>query len=232
MSLQQRSLLSSNYKDMKRILTVIALCVMTFWGSHNLRAGDFGVVGGASFTGIKEISSELATGYHAGFTYKFHLPFGFAIQPSLLYHMKSSLVEGAWADLATFDYKMGYLELPVSFQWGPDLLLFRPFLDVSPFVGYALNNEFTASTPAAAKLSADFANKWDGINRLEYGLGLGGGLEIWKVQVVCRYNWNFGHLFDVSGNAAGAADFIGNAKESVFNNKNFGGVTLSVALLF
>ena len=99
-------------------------------------------------------------------------------------------------------------------------------------MGYALNNEFTASTPAAAKLTAGFVNKWDGINRLEYGLGLGGGLEIWKVQVVCRYNWNLGQLFDASGNAAGAADFFGNAKESVFNNKNFGGVTLSVALLF
>ena len=217
---------------MKRFLTVIALCVMTFWGSHDLKAGDFGIVGGASFTGIKNISPELTTGYHAGLTYKFHLPYGFAIQPSLLYHMKSSLVEEAVADLAAFDYKMGYLELPVSFQWGPDLLLFRPFLDVSPFVGYALNNEFTATSPAAERLSAGFTNKWDGVNRLEYGLGLGGGLEIWKVQVVCRYNWNFGQLFDTSGKAAATADFIGNAKESVFNDKNFGGVTLSVALLF
>ena len=115
---------------------------------------------------------------------------------------------------------------------GFDLLLFRPFLDVSPFVGYALNNEFTASSPAAERLSLDYANQWDGINRLEYGLGLGGGLEIWKLQVVCRYNWNFGQLFDTSGKAAGVGDFLGNAKESVLNDKNFGGVTLSVALLF
>lgn len=232
MFLQLRSLLSSNYKDMKRFLTVIALCVMTFWGSNTLRAGDFGVVGGASFTSIKDVSPKLATGYHAGLTYKFHLPFGFAVQPSLLYHMKSSLVEGAFADFATFDYKMGYLELPVSFQWGPDLLLFRPFLDVSPFVGYALNNEFTASSPAAERLSLGYVNQWNGINRLEYGLGLGGGLEIWKLQVVCRYNWNFGQLFDTSGKASGVNEFFGNAKESVLNDKNFGGVTLSVALLF
>lgn len=217
---------------MKRFLTVIALCVMTFWGSHDLKAGDFGIVGGASFTGIKNISPELTTGYHAGLTYKFHLPYGFAIQPSLLYHMKSSLVEEAVADLAAFDYKMGYLELPVSFQWGPDLLLFRPFLDVSPFVGYALNNELAVTSPAAQRSSLGYTNEWDGVNRLEYGLGLGGGLEIWKVQVVCRYNWNFGQLFDTSGKAAGVGDFLGNAKESVLNDKNFGGVTLSVALLF
>ena len=213
---------------MKRILTVIALCVMTFWGSHTLRAGDFGVIGGATFTGIKDISPELATGYHAGLTYKFHLPLGFAVQPSLLYNMKSSLVEGALADLASFDYKMGYLELPVSFQWGPDLLLFRPFLDVSPFVGYALNNEFTASTPSAQRLSLNFSNKWDDINRLEYGLGLGGGLEIWKIQVVCRYNWNFGPLFETSDTVTAVSEGI----RSKFTDENFGGVTLSVALLF
>ena len=216
----------------KVLLTVIVLCAMALTGVTTASAGNFGVVGGASFLGIRDVSTGVTTSYHAGLTYKFKLPAGFAIQPSLLYHMKSSLVEGALADAATFDYKMGYLELPVSFQWGPDLLLFRPFLDVSPFIGYALNNEFTASTAGAAKLSAGFSNKWDGINRLEYGLGLGGGLEIWKVQVVCRYNWNFGQLFDASGSAAGIGDFLGNAKESVFEGKNFGGVTLSVALLF
>ncbi len=217
---------------MKRILTVIALCVMTFWGSHTLRAGDFGVVGGASFTGIKDVSSELATGYHAGLTYKFHLPYGFAVQPSLLYHMKSSLVEGAFSDLASFDYKMGYLEFPVSFQWGPDLLLFRPFLDVSPFVGYALNNEFAATSPAAEGMSVGYTDKWDGINRLEYGLGLGGGLEIWKIQVTCRYNWNFGPLFETSGTASAVSEVIGSARGGKFTDENFGGVTLSVALLF
>lgn len=215
---------------MKRLLSVIALCVMTFWGSNTLKAGDFGIVAGASFTGIKEVSPKLATGYHAGITYKFHLPVGFAIQPSLLYHMKSSLVEGAIADVSTFNYKMGYLEVPVSLQWGPDLLMFRPFLDVTPFFGYALNNELDG--PAVAAASEDTKNKWEGINRVEYGLGLGAGLEVWKLQLVCRYNWNFGNLFDAEGNHAGVGDFINNAKDSVTSGKNFGGVTLSLALLF
>lgn len=216
---------------MKRILTVIALCVMTFWSSQTLRAGDFGVVAGASFTGIKEVSPELATGYHAGITYKFHLPLGFALQPSLQYHMKSSLVEGAISDITTFDYKMGYVELPVSLQWGPDLLVFRPFVDITPFIGYALNNE-----ASAVKVQGDFLskvqNKWEGVNRLEYGLGLGAGIEVWKLQLVCRYNWNFGDLFDAEGNTAAFNDMMELAKDSVKNGNNFGGVTLSLAFLF
>lgn len=218
---------------MKKIFAVIALCVMTFWGSTTLKAGNFGVVGGASFTGLKEVSRDLSTGYHAGVTYKFHLPFGFAIQPSLQYHMKSSLVEDAVADITSFNYKMGYVELPVSFQWGPDLLLFRPFLDVSPFVGYALNNEAVGTSVAQRGNAVQkIQNKWEGVNRIEYGLGLGGGLEVWKFQVVCRYNWNFGYLFDAQGNVPALEEIVGNVKDSALNGKNFGGVTLSLALLF
>lgn len=218
---------------MKKIFAVIALCVMTFWGSTTLKAGNFGVVGGASFTGLKEVSRDLSTGYHAGVTYKFHLPFGFAIQPSLQYHMKSSLVENAIADITSFNYKMGYVELPVSFQWGPDLLLFRPFLDVSPFVGYALNNEAIGTSVAQrGNVVQKIQNKWEGVNRVEYGLGLGGGLEVWKFQVVCRYNWNFGYIFDAQGNVPALEEIVGNVKDSALNGKNFGGVTLSLALLF
>ena len=204
---------------------------MTFWGSYTLKAGDFGVVAGASFTSIKEVSTDMATGFHAGVSYKFRLPLGFAVQPSVLYHMKSSLVEGAIADVTTFDYKMGYVEVPVSLQWGPDLLMFRPFVDVTPFVGYALNNE-----ASGVKLQGEFMskvqNKWEGVNRLEYGLGLGGGIEIWKLQLVCRYNWNFRDLFNADGGTADWNEIWNTATDSVKTGKNFGGVTLSLAFLF
>ncbi len=51
---------------MKRLLAVMAFCVLTFTGAQNLFAGSFGIVGGAGFTGMKDISGGLATGYHAG----------------------------------------------------------------------------------------------------------------------------------------------------------------------
>ena len=216
---------------MKRLITVIALCVMTFWGSYTLKAGDFGVVAGASFTSIREVSTDMATGFHAGVSYKFRLPLGFAVQPSVLYHMKSSLVEGAIADVTTFDYKMGYVEVPVSLQWGPDLLMFRPFVDVTPFVGYALNNE-ASGVKLQGECMSKVQTKWEGVNRLEYGLGLGGGIEIWKLQLVCRYNWNFGDLFNADGGTADWNEIWNTATDSVKTGKNFGGVTLSLAFLF
>jgi hypothetical protein len=193
---------------MKRFFTVITLCVMTFWGSHTLMARGFGIIGGASFTNIRDVSSGLTTSYHAGLTYKFDLPFGFAVQPSLLYHAKSSNVETALSKGGSFDLKAGYLELPVSIQWGPDLILFRPFLDVTPFVGYGLNNDIEGWK----------TNDWDNLQRLEYGVGLGVGMDIWKFQLIGRYNWNFGQLFTTNS--------------ILPKDANFGGVTLSLAFLF
>ena len=217
---------------MKRLFLSLLVAAVSLFCADTLSAQHkFGVIGGATFShaNFREFSRGTVAQYHAGITYRASLPLGFSIQPSLIYQVKGAMTA---SDGVNANATIGYLELPVSFQWGPDLILFRPFLDVSPFVGYALNNELAVTSPAAQRSSLGYTNKWDGVNRLEYGLGLGGGLEIWKVQVVCRYNWNFGQLFDTSGKAAATADFFENAKESVFNEKNFGGVTLSVALLF
>ena len=94
---------------------------------------------------------------------------------------------------------------------------------------YGLHNRLSGSFLGEDR---SFRNRWEGISRLEYGLGLGAGVEIWKIQVTARYNWNFGSLFDAGGNAPGASEIWSTAKESVLEGKNFSGVTLSVAFLF
>lgn len=137
--------------------------------------------------------------------------------------MKNSAYDSGASEV---DLKVGYVELPVSFQWGPDLLLFRPFLDVSPFVGYGVHQDFdmlSFDDPGKVVM----ADAWKHVNRLEYGLGIGGGIEIWKLQLVCRYNWNFGSLLN-QDNKADVSDIL----RQELNDKNFGGVTLSLALLF
>lgn len=207
---------------MKRFLTSVVLCAAAMIFSVSVSAGNFGIVGGASFLGIKDVASGMTTGYHAGLTYKFSLPAGFAVQPSLLYHMKASSFGTGVVDA---DFKVGYVELPVSLQWGPDLLLFRPFLDVSPFIGYGVNQEFDVQGVGSENTPS--ADSWKSLNRLEYGVGIGGGIEVWKLQLVCRYNWNFGPLL----NQDNKIDVSSLVSQELGEN-NFGGVTLSLALLF
>lgn len=195
------------------VLAALALCCI----SASAQA-KWGVTAGLNFNTSKfsEIDVKAKTGWSAGATCLVDLPLGFSIQPSLLYHQKGANITNEIAQ------NMGFIELPVSVQWGPDLLVFRPFLDVTPYIGYALSNEVTTSL-------ADFKfSSWQGKERFEYGLGIGAGINVWKLQLIARYNWNFGSLYNVEG----WDDIKSELKGLSAENENFGGVTLSLAFLF
>ena len=203
---------------MKRIVMLFAIVLMAFLGAGDLSAQhNFGVIGGATFSrvNVKEFNRGTMTQYHAGVTYRAKLPHGFAIQPSVIYQVKGAKTVSDGVDANT---RIGYLEVPVSFQWGPDLILFRPFLDVTPFVGYGLENKYWS------QLAGTVRNSWEGLTRWEYGVGVGLGLDIWKFQVLARYNWNLG--------AISMDDTLSEIAQTFSDGTNFGGVTLSVGFLF
>ncbi len=207
---------------MKRLVAALAFFALALVGASEISAQKYGIIGGATFTSMQNIEKSAKTGFNIGATAQLRLPLGFSVQPSLIYNSKAAQVGG---DALAASMNVGYLELPVSVQWGPDLLLFRPFLEVTPFVGYAVNSTFKTEVLNQATI---IKNEWNSfnMNRFAYGLGLGGGIEVWRFQVICRYNWNFGPLFDADGslNVQPVTD--------AFKDKNFGGVTLSLAFMF
>ena len=224
---------------MKRIIAVVAFLAMALAGASEVSAQKYGVTGGANFTSMRSIEKSSATGYYVGGTAQFKLPLGFSLQPSLIYSAKVSEVGDNALD--TFRMNVGYLELPVSVQWGPDLLVFRPFLDVTPYVGYALNTNIKSvadevdlgglneiKDEALAEVKKGFG---DMINKLEYGLGIGAGVEVWRFQVICRYNWNFGPLVNVTKDTE-VPEIVQTQSKDAVKGKNFGGVTLSLAFMF
>lgn len=191
---------------MKRFICAAAFFLMSLCFADKMSAGNFGVLGGANFysLNVKGLNSQSVTQWHAGVTYKFNLPLGFHVQPSVIYNVK-----GTQFGVASADLSVGYLELMASLQWGLDLILLRPFVDVSPFAGYGING--SGSLKEVWKTDAD---------KFEYGVGIGGGLDIWRFQIAARYNWNFGNLLKTD---------VG---FDTFKNANFSGVTLSLAYFF
>lgn len=215
---------------MKKSLVIMLASVMMMAGAlSSVAQSRYGVIGGMTFSTskFKEINRASMTQWHAGLTYKLDLPLGFSVQPSLVYHVKGAKLNvpqaGDPGQVSDFNIRMGFVELPVSLQWGPDLLVFRPFLDVTPYIGYALNNQLSG-----AGLSSQ-TNSWTGLNRFEYGLGVGIGLELWRFQVIGRYNWSFGSLADA---AEDMQDGFGPYVRQAFSASNFRGITLSLAFLF
>ena len=215
---------------MRKIFTLfVAICFFSIIANAEIGSG-FGVVGGANFStaNVKDVkfNQGVFNNFHTGLAYKFNLPLGFAIQPALQYTVKGAKFGYTPEAVSTFGdgtLKVSYLELPVSFQWGPDLILFRPYLDFTPFVGYALEQNVVIGD-----IVDDFE---DGlVNKLSYGVGLGVGVEFWKLQIVGRYNWNLGSLSD-GIEQVGKTDIESYIQES-FVDGNFSGITLSLALFF
>jgi hypothetical protein len=207
---------------MKRLIAIVAAGLISLAAVNDINAGNFGFFGGANFStmNLKELNAGTMTQWHAGMAYRFDLPLGFKIQPALMYNVKGAKVGNDWV---SNDLSIGYLEFMASCQWGPDLLLFRPFVEVSPFLGYGINGSW-----------GDVTDLWkgDGINRVEYGLGLGAGIEVWRFQLTARYNWNFGRLSAApQASEEGLFGGIGQIYNK-FNDANFGGFTLTLAYFF
>lgn len=224
---------------MKKIFSAAVVILLFASLSANGQAVKTGILAGftSSSANIKDFDVNSVSLYHAGITFNIPIVAGFAIQPSLLYQVKGAKVKdakemSAGAAIRTLHTEIGYLELPVQLQWGPDLGLFRPYVFAEPFVGIGINTKNAATTfKAINEKQNDFEKA--AIKRLEYGLGLGAGVEFWRLQLSVRYFWNLGPLYDGKSTVEETKDAIARAVGTAFKeNRNFNGITASVAIFF
>ena len=222
---------------MKKVIIIAAAALMSSVAMAQVKFGpQVGFT--SSSSNVKDFDTKSVSLYQAGFTVQIPLGVGFAIQPALVYQMKGASLDkaveagGMEAQLQTLETKVGYLELPVQVQWGPDLGGFRPYAFAEPFVGVGINTDNTAKTLELAQEDKK-AFKEAALKRLEYGLGLGVGIEVWKLQLSARYFWNFGSLYDGTATAEETANAVGQTVKAAFDEKkNFNGITVSLAFLF
>ena len=207
-------------------LAVLLVAAASLLFAANAHA-QFGIIGGltSSNANIKTVDDVKSVSlYHAGLTYKFDLGLGFAIQPSLMYQVKGAKTGELGQDdaLNSFELKTGFVEIPVAFQWGPDLVAFRPYLFAEPFIGYAITDadKYDGTVKEAAKTWADNAR-----NKLEHGFGLGAGIEIARhFQISAQYFTNLGNVFKSEDAGKGAVADLKDVK--------FQGIKVSLGILF
>ena len=146
---------------MKKLIVFAAALLV----SATAFAEGFGIVGGYTSSSMKmqEMTFKSSAGVHAGFAYNVPLGIGFSLQPELIYNVKGYNWQGD-KDAAALQEKakFGYVEVPVQLQWGPDLLLLRPYVLAEPFVGFAVTGK-KILTAGETKVN------WDNFkSRLEY----------------------------------------------------------------
>ena len=205
---------------MKKFIVIVASLLIAV-SAH----AQFGVVAGITSSSsnlkdaVADVQAQNITQYHVGVTYKLDLGL-IAIQPSILYNMKGTKLNVAELSATELDYKTGYVEVPVQLQAGLNLGVARIYGFAEPFVGYAITNQVNSS------LAKDPQATWNNIkSKLEYGVGLGVGVELIKhVQVSAKYFWNMGSMYGTSIDFAGVKSTIAEQKAS--------GIAASVAILF
>ena len=211
------------------VAVVAAMVFCTDASAQRYNSARVGLMGGftSSSTSIKNMDSKSVSLYHVGLTAEIPLFGGFAIQPGLLYQVKGMSADkfnSSTISESSFETKVGYLEVPVQVQWGLDLLAFRPYVLAEPFVGFRLGQ--STKGEAADKLK-------DNLKKVEYGLGVGAGVDVWRLQLSVKYFWNFGKIYDKDGNVGPIGDTVKDAvKDAVNNGNNFNGVMVSAAFFF
>lgn len=188
-------------------------------GKMQMAKRDFFQIGptlGMSFMDIKNINKTNIE-FQGGVTMQLNLPLGMTIQPSVLYNRTTAVYADPVTSETLTTTKTGYLTVPVALQWGPDLIICRPYLEAVPFLGYALHN--TILTPGGKA-----RNQWDGLNRFELGVGVGVGVDIWRFQVSYRYMWSLTKF--------NAGDPGSEIWKSALRDRKYRGSVISVSFLF
>ena len=176
-----------------------------------------------------DVVSGAVNQYHVGLTYKIGIGNLLAIQPSILYNVKGSNFNIEDITSTTMNFKTGFVEVPVELQLGFGIgTIARIYVLGEPYVGYAITNEVTTSSAIAA--AANSQKTWDNVkNRLEYGVGIGAGVELFRhLQVSVKYFWT---LSDLYGLKDATLDNVMNSLGNIqLNNAN--GVAATVTVLF
>ena len=166
---------------MKKIILTIVM-VACFLSQIDAQI-KFGIKGGVNFEHFKlkdareKLTFDNSVGWQAGVLLQAKIPvIGLGVQPELLYTVKK-------ADVANESNRIQYFEVPLNVRFGLNLLVVRPYLMGGPYFSYALKTEGTVFKPQ--------------INKFDWGIGLGGGVEIWKLQLGARYSWGLQNVSKV-----------------------------------
>lgn len=224
---------------------------------------QLGIVGGltSTATNLNDAYTDIAKSqsvnqYHVGLVYNLNLPFGFSVQPGLVYNMKGASLSTNLSGISGLesmkdlnvqvDTKTGFLEVPVRVAWGMDFGIVKPFIFAEPFVGYAITTETKskfkddATKELVSKIPGirlDTSNsdedKWVNRDRFSYGLGLGAGVILVKhIGLTVKYYWDFGTPFTTTEDGSAKTSISAAAIGKAMKDQKCSGIVASLYLYF
>ena len=180
---------------MRKIFTILLAVVMMAASAVRLSASDkfvsFGVKAGLDFTNMTKFEDIKKDGF-----FKTYTGFNAGVLLNLILYVQTGINSkdysiGSLTISENSVLRTGSLRLPVNVMWGINILgVVKPFVMVAPYIGCALYTN-------GKLLGIDISNS-DFKSRLEYGVGLGFGVTVWKIQASFKWNWTLSPYLDSS----------------------------------
>ena len=206
----------------------------------------FGVKAGANIASMSGHSSDdllnsvkNAASYQAGVLMQ--VGFGkFAIQPELIYSVKgaslsnngSNSVLNAYGALTgntvpnSLELQSSYLELPINLQYGFSLgSLARVYVQAGPYASYLVADKLKSDDNGFYDAYKQTLEELGGdpLNKLDYGVGVGAGVEVLFLQLAVKYDFGLAEMKEVTAAGADVNLFSG------LKNRN---LSISLGFLF
>jgi len=142
----------------------------------------YGIVGGQNVATIKKgTSQDIIPGWMGGLAVQIVWPKGFAVQPEILYSQKGCMFSGSG-----HKYDIDYIEVPVKVMYRLHMAEVKPFAFAAPYGAYAVRiaeNGIVSSNDGL-----------NDINKMDFGIGVGAGFDVWKIQLSFKYSWGFAQV--------------------------------------
>jgi hypothetical protein len=170
---------------MKKIIVLLTVLIIAINADAQIKLGikaglNISDMSFSSKKGVGENIDDLfanRNGWHLGMAMKMKFPlFPLTLQPELLFSTKGAE-----------DLTLNYIEIPINLQWGISLGKIRPYAELSPYFSYLIGGR-----PKGSNTLIVSSNDWDG------GVGLGVGIDIWKLQISGKYVWGLGKVGDIT----------------------------------
>jgi len=200
----------------KKVFLVLLVVVLT--ASYAQAQFSFGARAGFNLTNAftkydgKKAEGDMKPKYKPGFQIgvvgEYAISDIFAIQPGILYATQGYKMStlGTHPTMGKFESKItaniNYLQIPVNAQYKVGLDGSALLLQAGPYFGFA----FGAKSKSETTINGDtekneynlkFGSKEDEINRLDFGLGLGIGLQLNAIQIGLGYKFGLANLSNV-----------------------------------
>lgn len=167
---------------------IICLSFVSFTKAQEL-SPSVGIKGGVNFTNLytEDVDdNNILTSFNAGLFFNLPVSSAVSVQPEINFSRKGSelVYDNAFAT-GTTKLKLNYLEIPVLLKLNVTENL---NLHVGPYLAYLIDGQATNETDGGTfnfeeNIDNDDLNKWD------YGLAAGVGLDFGPTSLGVRYNY-------------------------------------------